>query len=156
MYINYKLVGKKASTTGREAFDFYKKESIHRNKKEMREPKNMAKVLNLIYEKVRDGAVEYEGGVYAPSYFYMIPQPFPNKRFIKVLQKGGEYKGTLNVKTGGRVFTLLFVNIFSKKEHRMWDMSNSFFDTLKSKFSKFIKSNSFRYLFSLHTLKKVR
>ena len=156
IYTNYKLLGKRASVTDREAFDFYKKNSVHRDKKNMAEPKNMAKVLNLIYEKVKNGTIEYEGGVYAPSYFYTIPQPYPKEGFIKILQQGGEYRGTLNLKTGKKVFTILFVNIFSKKEYRMWDMSNSFLNTMKSKFSKYIKKNSFRYLFSLHTLKKVR
>lgn len=156
IYRNTKLVGNKKTLVSQEAYKYYRERAKRRDKEKTNERKHFAKTLNNIYRKVRDQSLEFEGGVYAPSYFYIVPQPYPQKKFVKVLQKGGEYRGTLNIPTKGRVYTLLFVNLLTGKKRKLWDMSGTFFPKIREKMSNRLKEQKVRYLFSLDTLKKVR
>ena len=89
VFRNTKLVGSKKSLTDQEAFIYYRDRAKKRNKKLTTEKKDYAKIINSIYKKVRRDAIEYQGGIYAPSFFYISPQPYPKKTFMKILQKGG-------------------------------------------------------------------
>src|SRR5690554_6368761 len=155
-YRNIKLVGKKETLVSQEAFNYYREHSKKRNKALTSERKDFAKLLNSIYRKVREGAIEYKGDVYAENFFYVIPQPYPKKRFMKVLQKGGENKGTLNVHTDRRVCTLLFVNILPGTKNKMCDMSGAVFKKMTEKMVETLTAGGAKYIFSLDTLNKIR
>lgn len=152
---NYKLLGKKERVTSEEAFQFYRKRAKHRHKPTHAEKKHSAKIINTIYEKVRDAAIEYEGGVYAPNFFYIIPQPFPKKGLIEAVTEGGGYRKTMNLHTGGLLYSIIFVNLLPDKRHRIWDMTNGYFSGIRKKLSSMLKEFNPSYLFSLDSLRKV-
>ncbi|MCB1711756.1 MAG: hypothetical protein KDH96_04530 [Candidatus Riesia sp.] len=155
-YRNYKLLGKKEYITSEEAFQFYRKRAKHRDKPTNYEKKHFAKILNAIYGKISDAVVEYEGGVYCPNYFYIVPQPFPNKLLVDIVDSKGNHRSTMNVHTEGLLFSIIFVNLLSAKKHRIWDMTNSYFSGIRQKLTKTLKEYNPSYLFSLDTLRKVK
>lgn len=156
MYTNYKVLGKKERVVGEEAFKFYRRNAKHRDATTNNESKHLSTILNSIYSKVSKAAIENEGGVYAPGFFYIIPQPFPKKSFIKILQPGGGYRGTMNLHTDGLIYSLVFVNILPKNTYRIWDMTNSYFSNIRKSLSKTLKEYNPNYLFSLGTLRKIK
>ena len=153
MFYNYKVVGKKKSLVDYDFFKFYSENSKHRKAGFL--ARDLATVMSSIYKKVSESIVEYEGGVYAREMFYIIPQPYPDKAFIKVTN-GYKFRGTMNLHTEGKIYGLLFVNLFPGYQNKVWDMYNSFHRKLKRTFSKFLKNNKPTYKFSLHSIFKTR
>jgi hypothetical protein len=155
MFNTYKIVGDRASVINHDAFSFYKDRAQYRDKKIINENRHYAKIISSIYEKIANDVVQYEGGVYAKGMFYIIPQPYPKKMFIKVTN-GKELKGTMNLHTNGKVCSIFFVNLFSKTKYKCWDMYNGFFKSVTKKFSDFLKSDSPKYIFSLDSIFNIK
>ena len=97
--------------------------------------------------------IESEGGVYAKNMFYIIPQPYPKKAFIRVTN-GKSLKGTMNLHTDGKIHSIFFINLFKEKRHKVWDMYNAFYKSVTKPFSDFLKKFSPRYIFSLNSIIK--
>ena len=155
MLYTKKILGDKVSVLDSKAFKFYLERSKNRNKKRLNQSRHYAKIISNIYEKIAEGALEYEGGVYAKGAFYIIPQPYPKKMFVRITN-GRELKGTMNLHTDGKVYGIFFANLFSKKEHQVWDMYNGFFKSFTTKFSKILNEAKVNYIFSLDSILKIR
>lgn len=154
MFNTFKILGKKRSVIDHDAFRFYLGKSTVRNKKRIKEERHYAKMISSIYKKISESVIENEGGVFVNNMFYIIPQPYPEKTFVKITD-GKKLKGTMNLHTGGKIYSLIFVNLFSRKEHRVWDMSSGFYNKLKKDFSDFLKKFSPTYIFSLDSISKI-
>ena len=116
MFNTYKIVGDKVSVIDHKAFQFYLENSKTRDKKKINENRHYAKIISSIYSKVADAVIESEGGVYIDNMFYIIPQPYPKKGFIRITN-GKTLKGTMNLHTEGKIYSILFINLFRDKKH---------------------------------------
>jgi len=154
MFNTYKILGDKVSVIDHDAFTFYLQNSKIRNKKRIKENRHYAKMISSIYDKISRAVIEQEGGVFVKNMFYIIPQPYPDKSFVRITD-GEKLKGTMNLHTDGKIYSIVFVNLFSNKMYKAWDMSNGFYRSLTKPFSNFLKEFSPKYLFSLHSINKI-
>jgi hypothetical protein len=155
-YVDYKLLGDKKYSINDEAYTFYKERANHRDKKKTRARRHLASIIKSIYSKVAEAAIDYEAGVYAPGYFYIIPQPYPSRKPVLIAGEGGKLISTMNSHSEGSVYSLIFVNLLAGRHRRVWDMTNSFFKGVRKKLTTRLKEDEPKYLFALDSLKKVR
>lgn len=147
------LVGDKVLLTDKKAYEFYKKHQMFRDAKVVDSQKKYAKILNALYKSIRKSAIEYEGGVYDKTYFYIIPQPCFTRQRLSPTKTSEGRDFTMNLHSNGYAYTLLFCNLLQTKTAFFYEISKTFNDKFKSLFSTFMFKHSPKYLFSLSTLK---
>ena len=155
MFISYRLVGNKKSVIDKDAYDYYTQNSKKRDKSKINQNRHFAKIINSIYKKVAENAVTYEGGIYAKEMFYIIPQPYPQKLFVR-LTDGETLRGTMNLHTDNKIYSIFFVNLFPGTKYKCWDMYNSFFKNIKSRLSEILHGGSAKYIYSLNYIFNTR
>ena len=154
MYRSKKLVGKKYKVVDHKAYVYYREKSKHRNKKNVKDFVDHGRIIGSIYKKISNDISEYEGGVFAKRFMYIIPQLYPNKSVATIPSEDG-FDYTSNAHTQGRFATILFINLFPGNSYEFWSMDGSFYKDLKSRVSKKFKEFRPKYLFSLNSLLRV-
>lgn len=149
IYRNKKLVGNKSIITDYESYAFYRDNSKNRKKENTPNYVAYSGILNKIYDKVAEAIPEYEGGVYANNFFYIVPQALPKKQVAYIPTKNG-LKTTLNHHSDGKIYKIIFVNLLLERKFQVWDAK--FFSSVKRKVSEKIKSFTVDYKFVLHSI----
>lgn len=155
MFKNINLITKSHSATDSDAYDFYKKNAKHRDYKNIRHYTHYSSVIGKIYNKIREGALEYEGGVYIKNFAYIIPQKLPQK-VAAVTMENGKKKIKFNSHSDEHVYTLMFVNLVNNIKQRFWTMDGKFSKKFRHMLSEKLKKGDNNYKFSLDTLLKSR
>lgn len=153
IYRNHKVVGNKELLTDYKSYAFYRDKAKYRNKKNTPNFVAYSGVLNSIYEKVAESIPEYEGGVYANNFFYIIPQALPKKSLTFIPSKDG-LKSTLNSHSDGKIYKILFINLLLEKKYQVWDAM--FFNSVKQKVSQKIRDFYVNYKFVLNSIMTTR
>lgn len=147
---NYKPVEKPVSIVGREACEDYRKWSVVRNPSNISYYTDYRRITRKIWKKVAEASINYESGVYAKDFFYIVPQVIANKPFIELAN--GRIK--TNDVTGGDMYTPIFCNLFKKLNHFCWALDGGFLQEYKGKLKEIINKFVPKYYFILPILRK--
>lgn len=146
----YKPVHKGVSIVGEEAYKDYRENSKVRNSKNVSYFTDYRRIARKIWSKIAKDSVEFESGVYAKGFLYLIPQVIDNKPFIEL--PNGRIK--TNTHTDGDMYTPIFCNLFKKLDHYCWSLDGCFTEGYKDKMKKKINDEAPKYYFILPTLIK--
>ena len=146
----YKPVHKGVSIVGEEAYEDYRSTSKIRNPKNVSFFTDYRRIARKIWKKIAENSVEFESGVYAKKFFYLVPQVIDNKPFIEL--PNGRIK--TNSHTDGDMYTPIFCNLFKNLEHYCWSIDGCFVQSYKDKLTEKVNREAPKYYFILPTLIK--
>lgn len=138
------------SITDKEAYYDYKNTSTVRDPKKIRYYKDYRRIVRKIWKKVAENSIEYESGVYAKDFFYLVPQVISNQPYVELLNG----KITTNSHTDGDIYAPIFCNLFKRFNHFCWSLDGCFVGSYKSKLSETINKFAPKYYFILPTILK--
>lgn len=147
---NYKPIMKGVSIVGREAYTDYRLTSKVRDPKKFTYYTDYRRITRKIWNKIAEASIEYEGGVYAKDFFYLIPQVVANMPFIEAY--GGKIKTTSH--TDGDIYSPIFCNLFRKFNHSCWSIEGTYVKSYKNKLVDTINRFVPKYYFMLSVLLK--
>lgn len=148
--IEYKPVVKGVSTVDKDAYRDYRLASKVRDPKKFNYHTDYSRVIRKIWKKIADYSIEYESGVYAENFFYLVPQVIAKVPYIRM----GNRRIKTNRNTDNNVYTPIFCNLFGRLNHFSWSLDGTFMRPYKKKLKKQIDKYNPRYYFILNTLRK--
>jgi len=146
----YSPVVKGVSIVGKEAYTDYRLWSKVRDPKKFDYYTDYRRIVRKIWKKVAEDSVNYESGVYAKGFFYLIPQVIANRAYIEL--PNGKIKS--NIHTGGDIYTPIFCNLFRNFNNFCWSLDGCFVPTYTDRLKEVINRELPRYYFMLNTLIK--
>ena len=138
------------SIVGKDAYKDYRLTSTVRDPKKFTYYTDYRRITRKIWNKIADASLEYEGGVYAKDFFYMIPQVIDNQPFVELY--GGKIK--TNFHTNGDIYSPIFCNLFKRFNHSCRSLDGCYVEGYKSKLKKIIDKFVPKYYFILPILLK--
>lgn len=147
---DHRPVERGVSIVGKEANAHYKKWSKVRKPKNFYSFADYRRITRKIWKKVALASVEYESGVYAKDFFYIVPQVIDNQPYI--IGPDGKIKS--NHHTNGDIYTPIYCNLFKRYNHFCWSVDGSFVKSYKQYFKQVIEKYVPKYYFILASLKK--
>lgn len=147
---NYKPVHIGVSIVGKEAYTDYRLSSKVRDPKKFTYYTDYRRITRKIWKKIAEDSVNYESGVYAKKFFYLIPQVISNSPFIEM--PNGKIK--TNSHTNGDSYTPIFCNLFNDFQHSCWSVDGCYVRSYKERLNLIIEKFVPKYYFILPTLLK--
>lgn len=146
----YKPIHKGISIVGKEAYKDYRLNSKIRDPRKFTYFTDYRRITRKIWNKIASSSMEYEGGVYAKNFFYIVPQIVNNQPFIEL------YNGKIktNSHTNGNIYSPIFCNIFPRFDHLCWSVDGTYTESYKKKFTNIINKFVPKYYFMLPILLK--
>jgi hypothetical protein len=146
----WRAVEKGECITGKEAYKDYRLNSKIRDPKKFDYYTDYKRITRKIWKRVAQDSVEYEGGVYAKGFFYIVPEVIANIAFA-TNRFNKNYVDPMR-STGGDMYTILFVNLFREFKYNFWSMDGLFTQNYKKRASKLFRKIRPKYKFLLDTL----
>ena len=147
---DYRPIHVGVSIVGKEAYKDYRLTSKIRDPKKFTYYTDYRRITRKIWSKIADASVNYEGGVYAKDFFYIVPQVVANLPFVEVY--GGKIK--TNSHTEGNIYSPIFCNIFKRFDHLCWSLDGTYTDGYKKKLTDIVNRFVPKYYFMLPILLK--
>lgn len=149
-FSEYKPVHKGVSIVGKEAYLDYRLSSKVRDPKKFDYYTDYRRITRKIWKKIAEASVNYESGVYAKDFFYLVPQVVGNKPFIEL--PNGKIK--TNSHTNGDMYGPIFCNLFKDFNNFCWSVDGCFVDSYTDRLHEVINKFVPKYYFILPTLRK--
>lgn len=146
----HKPVTKGVSIVGKEAYADYMEFSKIRDPKKFTYYKDYGRITRKIWKKIAEDSMEYESGVYAPKFFYLIPQVIANRPYIET--RGGEIQS--NDHTNGDMYTPVFCNLMYNVRYKIWYLDGTYVHSYIKRLTEKIRASVPTYYFILMTLLK--
>lgn len=146
----YRPVHRGVSIVDKDAYTDYRLSSTVRDPKKFKDYTDYRRIVRKIWKRIADYSIEYNSGVYAKNFFYLIPQVVDNRPFIEM----GNGKIRTNSHTNGDVYTPIFCNLFNRFDQVCWSLDGTYVKSYTEKLSNKIDEFVPKYYFILSTLIK--